>query len=307
MYIRTSVFVSFETTSIFNNNNEAIQGGGALYVQEGSFLYMKSCSFSNNQVKFPDSVEKTEDGCGGAILLSNSRAIGIHVNFTGNKAYYGGGLFFKLYSKMKSQDMHYRNNIAVLGSAICETTFSTFSCTNCSLYQNQNVAVNNNPNGAAINIYNHSTTNVSGFKCENNTGSFYSCIFATYNSSVFIYNAIFSRNFGSAILLTINSHLLVVNSSFLNNTTPDTGEAIHSENSTLNISHSICYHNKGKLGGAFTLTFSTAVLNYCTFSNNSNKAVVLFLNTSASISNCYFRVIHLQTQEGLFWYTVLVM
>ena len=111
---------------------------------------------------------------------------------------------------------------------------------------------------------------------ESYTGYFWSCIFATNNSSMFIYDAIFSRNIETVILLLNDGNVLAVNSSFLNTTTPGIGAAIHSVNSTLNISHSICYRNKAKLGGTFLLKFSTVVLIFSTFSNNSNKAVVFF-------------------------------
>ena len=92
-------------------------------------------------------------------------------------------------------------------------------------------------------------------------GTFGVVFFVTEKSSVFVYDAIFSMNIGSAILLVNDSYLLAVNSSFLNNTTPGPGGAISSVNSILNISHCFCYHNKAISGGAFTLSFSTAVFN----------------------------------------------
>ena len=193
-----------------------------------------------------------------------------------------------IHSIVNIQHTDFSHNIAVFGSAIYGTISCKFSCKNCSLYENRNAAVKNVIFGAAINIYHHSTINVSGFKCENNTGYNWSCIFATHNSSVFIYNAILSRNIGSTISLSNNSHLSAVNSSFINNTTPGIGGAIHSENSTLNISHSFCYQNKANKTGTFYLTFSTTVLTYCTFSSNLNIAVVLSFNTMASIANCSF-------------------
>ena len=73
--------------------NTAIRGGGALFVKEGSFVFLKSCTFSCNQVKFGYSAERKLDGYGGAILLSENTVKGIYVDFTGNKANYGGGLF----------------------------------------------------------------------------------------------------------------------------------------------------------------------------------------------------------------------
>ena len=242
------------TNTNFSDNN-AIQGGGALHVIEGSLVFLKSCTFFYNQVN------KTEDGFGGAILLSNSTANGINVNFTGNKATDGGGLACLLHSKVTGQFMDFSHNFAVFGSAIFEYNSSKFSCKNCSLYANKIVALNNVITGAVVEIY-HSTINVSGFKCENHTGYSWSCIFATNNSSVFIYDAKFSMNIGCTISLSNNSHLVAVSSSFLNNTTPFLG-AIWSMNSVLDIS-------------------------YCTFSNNSNTTMNLLSNTTASIVNCIY-------------------
>ena len=105
---------------------------------------------------------------------------------------------------------------------------------------------------------------------------------------MFIYDATFSRNIGSAIVLVNDSHLSAVNSSFINNTMPGPAGAICSVNSTLNISHCFCYHNKAKFGGTFTLKFSTALLMYCTYSNNSNVAVIPYSYSMASIINCSF-------------------
>ena len=250
------------TNTYFSDNN-ANWRGGALFVTEGSFVFLKSCTFSNNQVKFGFCLEKIADGCGGAILLSNSTLNGINVNFTSNNASSGGGLACFLHSQVTAQYMDFSHNIAILGSAFYGSISCTFSCKNCSLYGKLNVTVNNAIIGAAVYINNHSTINVSGFKCEKHTGwYFWSCICATNNSSVFIYNAIFSMNIGRTIFLSRNSHLVAVSSSFLNNTTPKYG-VIYSVNSILDISHSIS-------------------------SKNSNTTIKLVSNTTASLVNCIF-------------------
>ena len=181
--ILTDRSIIYLTKSNFNGN-EAIQGGGALHVREGSILYMEICNFSNNQVQFLESAEEKEVGQGGAILLPNSTANGINVNFTGNRANYGGGLFLTLHSKVTAQYMNFNHNNTLLGSAIYGFIFCTFSCRNCSLHGNKNVAVNNESNdilGAAVDVHNHSTINVSGFVCKNHTGYNWGCIIATHN------------------------------------------------------------------------------------------------------------------------------
>ena len=253
-------------------------------LQKALFLYVNTCTLSNNQVNMED----IEDGYGGAIFLSNSTANVINVNFTGNKANSGGGLFFVLHSKVRMQQTRFSQNSAVLGSAVYGSFSCKLSCEECSLYVNENVAENNDTKGAAFNIHNHSKINVTDFKCEFHVGYFWSCIVATNNSSVYIHNAMFNSNTGSTILLVNNSHLLTLNSSFLNNTTPGFGAAIHLETSTLNLSHSFFYNNKAKKKGISFLNHSRAALNNCTFSNNSESAVALFFNTTVSIVNCTY-------------------
>ena len=256
-------FIYITNTSF--EDNKAIQAGGALALQEGSFLHMKRCSFSNNQVKFWSNARLIKDGFGEAIFLSNSTANGFNIYFTGNKANYSGGLYIKLYSKVKMQDTYFSDNRAVIGSASFIFNLCKYSCKNCSLYQNENIDAINGTDSAAVNLYLNSTLNVSDFKCENHRGYYVGCIYADYNSTVFINNATFNMNTGCAIVVANNSLLVTVSSFFNNNTQPNkfAGAAIISKKSTLEISH-------------------------CRFNNHLNTAVSLVLGTTASIANCIF-------------------
>ena len=134
--------------------------------------------------------------------------------------------------------------------------------------------------------------NVSEFKSENNRGTNanrgLSCITGFGNSIVLISSAIFSMNFGSAIYLLDNSHLVVVSSSFFKNTVLAEGGAIYSANSTLDVSYSVFHHNRAKQGGSLYMIFSAAILNNCTFKNNSNTAVSLHKNTVTFIFKMFF-------------------
>ena len=283
-----AMFVENSTVHLKQTNfrgNKAVQRGGALYLSN-SFLHMKNCIFSNNQVNlgYPVTPE-VDDGSGGAILLLNSTFNGINVNFTHNSGNYGGAVYLGIYSKVKMQYVKFSNNTAFSGSAIYISSFSKFLCKNCSLYQNQNVDTKNYTYTAITVVY-HSMINVSGFKCENHRGL--SCISANINSKVLIFSAIFSINFGSTIILDNGSQLVTASSSFFSNTELDVGGAIYSRNSTLDISHSVFDHNRVKKEGSLYMIFSTAVLNHYTFKNNSNTAVSLNKNTTASIVKCSF-------------------
>ena len=266
------------------HGNKAVYGGGALYLNN-SFLSIKNCIFSNNQVnlRYPI-IPEVNYGSGGAILLLNSTFNGINVNFTHNSGNNGGAVFLGFHSKVKMQYVKFSNNTAVSGSAIHILHWSKFLCKNCSLYQNQNVD-SKNYTYTAITVVYHSMINVSGFKCENHRGL--SCISANINCKVLIFSAIFSINFGRSITLDNGSQLVTVSSSFFNNTQLEHGGAIYSRNSTLDISHSVFDHNRVKEGSLY-MVFSTAVLNNCTFKNNSNTAVSLNKNTIASIVKCSF-------------------
>ena len=267
------------------NGNKAVYRGGAIYLKN-SFLYMKNCIFSNNQVKFGYPINhELDDGSGGAIGLFNSTLKGTNVNFTYNKANYGGAVCIVFHSKVNMQCSNFSHNTAASGSATFGSTFSTFLCKNCSLYQNQNVGRRNHTVATVIYVVQHSMINISGFKCENHRGL--NCISAYNNSIVIIVNAFFSMNLGGTILIKNNSHLVTVGSSFFNNTELEHGGAIFSVNSTLDISHSVFYHNRAKEGGSLYVMFSTAYLNNCTFKNNSNAAIIIW-NSTASAVKCTF-------------------
>ena len=80
--------------------------------------------------------------------------------------------------------------------------------------------------GAAIEIINNSMITVSDLRCLRQIGNLYSCIGASINCTVSVNNSTFAMNIGSALVVIENSHLIIMNSIFVNNSTPRGGGAI---------------------------------------------------------------------------------
>ena len=136
--------------------------------------------------------------------------------------------------------------------------------------------------------------NISGLKCEHQRGYISSCLSAYDYCNVFIYNSAFGMNTGSVASLWNNSHLVVISSSFFNNSTPKIGGAIYSYHSTIDIFHSVFYHNKViKGGGSSILQFnSTGNLINCSFHHNISPteggAILLDRDCVLNVSHTIF-------------------
>ena len=274
------------------NNNKAVQGGGALLLQNKSFIQITDSNFKNNQVNFSGGVvSMLRNGSGGAIWLDNSTAQLVNVHFTRNKANIGGAIYFLSESKLNAKYIFFYWNIANLGSAVFGSFSSNFSCKNCLCYKN--IVGMNYSFASSIEIFNHSVITVFGFKCERQTGNISSCISASNYCSVSVYNSTFSMNNGSALLVWNSRHLVVAHSSFFNNSTPAIGGAIYSYNSTMHVSHSLFYNNNAFYGGgASILKYSSGNLINCTFYNNSSPiyggAIAIDENSILNISHSTF-------------------
>ena len=252
----------------FTSNSAGV--GGAICFMLHSKLFAQNVYFSQNkanqQVPFKDSdsvKNMPEDGYGGAIYFANASVAEMHhVNFTCNTAYFGGAICFMFHSKMYAQNVYFGQSASNIGNASCA-------------------------GGAAMELSVDCTINMSGLTCENHSSNLTSCISAVDNCSVRVDNSTFRMNEGDVLTLS-NSHIYVVNSSFFSNSSPmKRGGVIFADNSTLHISHSFFYHNKATFGGAFRLELSSAVVNNCTFLDNSNSAVMLS-STNISIKDCTF-------------------
>ena len=281
-------------TNTHFSDNKAVRFGGAIYAKGKSLLWITFSTFRNNQIPFEgsDSIENlSKYRFGGAIYFGDSSVAEIHyVNFTCNAAGGGGAIFFLLRSKLLAQNVYFSQNTANFGSVIYGGISCNFSCKNCFLYRN--IAASNKPyaHGAGIALSINSIINISGFICENHIAYFTSCISASYNCNITVYNSTFNMNTGSVISLS-NSSFVIVSSSFFNNSTPSKGGAINSYNCTSHISHSGFYHNEALLGGGLCLKFSTATVNNSTFSKNSadrGGAAFVMQNSSLVISHSFF-------------------
>ena len=252
----------------FTSNSAVV--GGAICFMLYSKLFAQNVYFSQNkanqQIPFKDSdsvKNMPEDGYGGAIYFANASVAEMHhVNFTCNTAYFGGAICFMFHSKLYAQNVYFGQSAANIGNASCA-------------------------GGAAMELSVDCTINMSGLTCENHSSNFTSCISAVDYCSVRVDNSTFRMNEGDVLTLS-NSHIYVVNSSFFSNSSPmKRGGVIFADNSTLHISHSFFYHNKATFGGAFLLELSSAVVNNCTFFDNSNTAVMLS-STNISIKDSTF-------------------
>ena len=134
-----------------------------------------------------------------------------------------------------------------------------------------------------IKVLESSTIVMSDSTIENNQIG--AIISALEYCSISIYRSTFRANNGGVFSLFNSCSLLLAGSSFFNNSTSLKGGLIYSYNSTLNLSDSDFDHNKG---GVFLLMLSAATVNNCTFFNNSNTAVVVFHNTTISMTNSTF-------------------
>ena len=211
------------------------------------------------------------------------------MNFTQNKAtLFGGAVYVVDVSKIHGQDLNFTHNTATSGSAIYGILSSELLCEDC-LFKHNNI--DKNEKGAAvIRIQKKSMLNVTGLRCERQTGNFLSCIFASNYCNVSVYNSTFTLNTGSVISMWNNSILFVDNSLFLKNSAPMTGGAIYSWNSILVILNSDFYYNKAdEKGGGLCLEFSEAIINNCIFYNDSNGAVAVSSNANISIEDCTFK------------------
>ena len=232
---------------------------------------------------------------GSAIFSNRSFVQFTDIYFVDNRVdSVGGAIFATDRSFMRLENCTFRNSEVMHEHTYENITIRDEGCAiylfNSTAEMNEVKFIRNKArSGAAIKLINHSMINVSNLKCENQRGYSSSCISASDNCKMSVYNSTFRMNTGSTISLWNNSIIHVVSSSFFNNSTPLKGGAIYSHNSTLDISHSVFYHNKvANGGGAFLLELSGATVNNCTFLNNLNTAVVVTANTTISIINSIF-------------------
>ena len=279
---------------------------GGLILQHYSYVQITKSHFVNNTVEcgvvkvlssstmvMSDSTMQSNQS--GAIFANRSFVQLSNTYFVDNKVdSVGGAILVTDRSSMQIQNWTFRNN-----QVMHEYTYENITTNDegCAIYLHNSTAEMNDIKfiqntarfGTAIKLKYHSMINVSNLKCENQRGYSSSCISASDSCSVSVYNSTFNMNTGSPISLWNNSILLVVSSTFFNNSTPLKGGAIYSYNSTLDVLHSVFSHNKAAYGGgAFLKELSEVAVNNCTFFNNSNTAVVISNNTSISIINSIF-------------------
>ena len=289
----------------FHNSSGSIKNltiGAVLTVQNYSYVQITKSNFvehgvvkvlSSSTIVLSDSTMQSNQGS--AIFANRSFVQLVNTYFVNSKVdSLGGAMFATDRSFMRIQNCTFSNN-----RVMHEYKYENITVSNegCAIYLHNSTAEMNDVKfiqnttrfGAAIKLCNHSILNISNLECEKQRGYLSSCISASDYCKVSVYNSTCKMNTGSPISLWNNSILLVVSSTFFNNSTPLKGGAIYSYNSTLDIWHSVFYHNKAVYGGgAFLIELSGAAVNNCTFFNNSNTAVVATDNTTTSIINSIF-------------------
>ena len=249
----------YANTSLINlantyfQNNEANRAGGAIFVERISWLQIENCTFRNNEA----------NQVGGAIYVTYfSEAYLFNVYFSRNIAITGGAIYLADHSTLNANNLSASQNKALFGIVTSAIGSCYISCENCFLSEN----IAEHKNGAAIQIFDNSMAIVSDLRCLRQMGNLYSCIHAQLDCTISVNNSIFAMNTGSALLISTNSHLITINSKFVNNSVPGYGGAILSQgNNVVDVSYSIFDGNKAHIGGAIYQETSITKIDQCHF------------------------------------------
>ena len=243
------------TKSKFVNNTVTL---GLIKVLNSSTLEMRDCTLQKN---------KAIDYAG-AIYADRSFINLTKSNFKGNKAIQGGGaLHVREGSILYMESCSFSNNQVKLLESAEEKEVGQGGAILLSNSTVNGINVNFTGNkgglGGGLACLLHSQVTAQHMDFSHNIAAFGSAIYGLISCKFSCKNCSLYENIGSAILLTNNSYLVAVSSSFLNNTAPKDGTAICSINSILDLSH-------------------------CTFRNNSKTAMRLVSHTKALLGNCFY-------------------
>ena len=323
IYTRGS-FVYLKNT--YFNNNVAINGGGAIFIENMSFLQTMNCTFKNN------SVDRTF-GNGGAILSLNYSILDLSYSiFDHNKAHAGSAIQQQFNSKMKLNQCPFfknsetaivglyssqvciinsifENNLAKLtGGAVImgeksvlivsNTTFENnvqISASTLNLYQTLYDDMNKGKIGGAIYL-SESVANISESWFHDNSAS-YCCgsIAALFNSSLSISNTTFVNNFvgvfGGAIC-SENSFINIEYSKFINNSVLNNvygmGGGLYLTASAVKISNVLLSKCDASVGAAISSNSTTITMSSSSVTANMGSAINLSNGHSLKINNCTF-------------------
>ena len=265
--------------------NRAALGGGAIDVDQQSYLRMTNCVLDDNISEWLD----------GAIIAAFNATLDIQeTNFTRNRAaLQGGAIDLQQQSYLRITDCTFKENgvesmggAIVLGGAVLEINGSYFS--------------NNTANfGGAINVQQHANLSLTNCRLEYNMASDIGGAICAYSKVILrIQEANFTGNGafrgGGALNVDTLTDCHIVKCVFNYNTANGSGGAVYIESqSSLQLKNTNFINNNATDGGAFYIDLRSELqANMCTFWKNLGKrnggAIKLNDNSAAIIESCHF-------------------
>ena len=273
------------------NGNMASNGGGAISIQNFSFLQIRNCTFKNN------TVDRTF-GAGGAISCLNSSLDISYSIFDYNKALLGGAIHQET-SKTKLNQCSFFGNSE---TAITGFFGSEMSIMN-SIFQN-NLAKHA---GGAVSMAEKCVLNVSNTTFKNNVQRSASIYIMTYEEggggAIFLSKSVaniskstFENNVAVALggAIRIDScSMIIEDSTFKNNSVAHKvmgagGGLFLFDNSTLKISNVLFSKCHAKFGGAIASNFTTIIMSNSSVISNTGSAIYLNAGDTFEMNNCTF-------------------
>lgn len=244
--------------------NEATSGGGAGLLVDHSLGSFYNCTFNNN----------VGSGVAGAIALNDFASTTFELCFfNNNNGNRGGSLFSSSQTPITFENCFFQNNGAVYGGAILLTDQSNTKFINSTCIDN--VATKQ---GGCINI-------------EEDAELFISNMFIARNSAT---GSLVGS--GGGINLSDRSIVNIIESQFLNNTSPQGGGLYVDQFSTLNATSIIVKNNHANEGGGIfssglllTITDSSFKTNYASLGSGRGGGLAIITNSfeTTNSSLCY--------------------
>ena len=276
-----------ETTFV---GNKASDDGGAINIQEHSYLRMKHCLFDNNM----------SQRSGGAICGGFNATLNIHqTNFTCNRAEQGGAIEIDRQSYLHSTDCTIKDNHAEeIGGAIAGGLQAVLEI-NGSYFSNNSAL-----QGGAIDVQHQANLSLTNCRLEGNFASEFGGAIAAWTTGSAILR-IRETNFtgnsahdGGALVVDILLDCHVVSAVFNGNTAKDSGGAVHVRSkSSVQVEKTNFTNNNATDGGAIYIQGNSKLqTNMCSFWKNfartAGGAIMLEGYSTAVIESCHFQSNH---------------
>ena len=277
--------LTVEDSQFYSNN--AINNGGAVFVQQGN-LSVDNSYFDNN----------TADYRGGAIFLLDNMANSASANI-GNSQFYNnnaldyGGAIFATYYILSINDSDFENSHASEGGGIYAYCIPSLTITNSRLSKNSAYA------GSAIVASDVPMFNILESEFFDNVESTDGAILIKGITNLNVLRSNFTNNVaidevGGAISLFDNSTLNVSNSIFKNNLAMMRSGAIHSHDCLININDNSLFYNNTAIRDDVGIYAREGYLSNSTFIN-TKFAGHFYAYQCAFINEVLFKIDYIYT------------